>query len=146
MFATAISWLFNTKLGRSVLLVGTALITAGLLHWAFASHYIEQGRTACNNEWNEAVKTAVDTELKRRSDQATRASDNASKARADADKAVGEINDSNTKTVEVIRYVYRDRPTTRPVQPGGCVHPVDKRVQRRIEGAVDQARTASGDL
>lgn len=144
MFATAIAWLFNTKMGRTVLLVGTVLITAGLLHWAFASHYIEQGKDACNKEWNEAVKGAVDKELKRRSDQAQRAGDNAAQTQRDAQGALGKINESETKTREVIRYVYRDRPST--AASSGCVHPVDKRVQREIEGAADQARAAAGKL
>lgn len=56
-----------------------------------------------------------------------------------AEKAVSKSEETTTKLKEKVRDVYGQKPTTAPVAVGVVLHPLDGRVQRAIDDAIDQA-------
>jgi predicted lipid-binding transport protein (Tim44 family) len=141
--AAFFAWLLNTKLGRTIGAAALIAITAFAVWHYVDSRAFQRGQDDVQAKWDASVASA-----RQRAAQHTAAqTDEGAKVAATATQAASEAHASvvktDTETKEVIRYVYRDRPTTAPVQPGSLVHPLDPRVQDRIELGVDQARAAT---
>lgn len=139
MFSGIAAWLVGTATGRSVM-VGGGIALGVLAGWyLFSSHYESRGYQRCQNEQLVDINKA----------NASQAAENAAKdklgseiARDAADAAAGVIKEADKNAVsskEEISDVYKRPPSTAPVALGSCVHPVDKRVQDRIDRAVKQA-------
>lgn len=141
-----IAWLFTTKLGRIILLVGLSLVVVGLSWWAFSSHYDRVGYDRCQSEHAKALAeaNARQAEENTRKNEVSSAIAAESASSSEELRAAADISTAETK--EVIRYVYRDRPATAPVRPLSCAHPVDPRVQRELDEALRRANEAGGPL
>lgn len=134
-----LAWLLGTATGRGVLIGGS--ITIGLAGgwWLFSSHYEKAGYEKCQAEHLAAQNKANEEQAQKNADNNQVSSE---VGRDTSDNTTTVINESDTKTAdakETIRYVYRDPPRTAPVALGSCVHPVDDRVQQRIDEAVRRA-------
>ena len=135
MWTKAIAWLFGTAMGRGVLLGASMSIGAAVSWYAFKTHYYDAGFQACQlgratdtnaanvaqGEKNTANNVASSTVNKQADEEAARLA-------ADAEKAKHE-------TKETVDEIYRKPPVTAPVAIGSCAHPVDDRVQERIDAA-----------
>lgn len=130
-----LAWLFNTKLGQALV----ALIIIALCWWGFSSHYDNIGYQRCQTEQAAAVAKANVDQAKKNDERNTAASEIAKDATEAATEVTTQADTTSAKTIEVIRYVYRDRPTSAPVAFGSCAHPLDDRVQRRLDEAVNRA-------
>ena len=142
MLGTIMAWLFGTAMGRGVLLGGSLSIGLALGWWMFSSHYDGVGYARCQSEQE---KARADANAKQAADNATNNQTSSEVGRDTVDNVNTVINESDTQTSdakETIRYVYRDAPRTAPVALGSCVHPVDDRVQERIDDAVRRASRA----
>lgn len=140
-----IAFLLTTKLGRSISAALLIALGVGIAWWAFSDHYYDKGVAAC-----EAGYKALQGESNRRQSDLNNQSNVTSSAVANAaDKAGAAVIAATDSTVtggkENVRIIYRDPPKTAPVAPGSCVHPVDRRVQSRIEAARAAANRAAGD-
>jgi hypothetical protein len=130
-----LAWLFNTKLGQALV----ALIIIAACWWAFSSHYTGVGYDLCQQEHRDAVAEA-NVEQSKENEELNKAASDIAKAAADAATRINDESDAESeKTTEVIRYVYRDRPTSAPVSFGSCAHPLDQRVQQQLDEAVNRA-------
>ena len=136
------TWLFRTKLGNAVGLA--ALI--GLCWWGFSSHYETKGYEKCQGEHALAVANDNIEVVDKQNARDTKTDKISDKAKSDAADAVAKVDEKTETAKGEVHVVYRDRPQTAPVAPGSCVHPVDPRVQQRIQSAVDQANAARGRL
>lgn len=134
-----IAWLFNTKVGRMVLLIGTVAITTLLLWYLFADHYRDEGYEKCQAEHIAALNDANVDQAVENEERNDTASEIATEADEAGEGVLETINRDKNDDEREIRYVYRDRPTTAPVHAGSCVHPVDPRVQDRIDEAYRRA-------
>jgi Tfp pilus assembly protein PilX len=105
----------------------------------FAKKHYNLGVAACNAQHlaDEAVanqRQAMENERKNKL-----ASQIANAADKQGEDVIRDTATDLNKTKETTADVYAKPPTTRPVAVGSCVHPVDKRVQARIDAAVDSA-------
>lgn len=130
-----LAWLFNTKLGQALV----ALIIIAACWWGFSSHYTKVGYEQCQTEQRDAVAKANVDQAAKNEDRNDTASEIAKEASEAATAVTTEADTSSAKTTEVIRYVYRDRPTSAPVVIGSCAHPLDDRLQKRLDEAVNRA-------
>jgi hypothetical protein len=143
MTAAFFAWLLNTKLGRTVglvVIVGLACLATFLYVDSRAFH---RGEDAKQLEWDASVASARQKAAEHTAAQTDAGTQVAATATQAASQVNASVSKTDTETKEVIRYVYRDRPTTAPVEPGSLVHPLDPRVQHRIQLGVDQARAAT---
>ena len=130
-----LAWLLGTATGRGVLIGGSITIGLAAGWWAFSSHYYDKGKAEC-----EAAR-AVDTNAANVAQGEKNAAANqtssgiSSAADAAAQTAVTEAQKDNQSAKETIDETYRKPPVTAPVVIGSCVHPVDDRVQDRIQAA-----------
>lgn len=141
-----LAWLFNTTLGRYALVALISVAVAGLSWWAFSDHYYDKGVAACEAAHLKAVNAANVAQAEENDKKNTVSSEVANAATEAAEDVVSTIDTASVKTVEVIRYVYRDRPTTAPVTLNSCARSVDPGVQKRLDQAVDRANEAGGPL
>ena len=139
MWTIAAKKAWKSPLLRGAVMVALAGIAAGLLWGAFASHYREQGRLECEAAQRAAVDKANREQQKANEEQQEQSDELADAATEAAEDAVAEIDNESVTTKKEITDVYRDPPATAPVVLGSCVHPVDDRVQDRIERAVEAA-------
>jgi hypothetical protein len=136
------NFLLNTRLGQALIL----LAVLGLAWWGFSRHYYNAGYEARTAVYAaEQAKANVDLIARERARDAT-SSEISKHTDKTAAAAVADTQAATAATKEVIHVVYRDRPTTQPVSPGSCVHPVDSRVQDRIDRAVREANASGGPL
>lgn len=136
------NFLLNTRLGQLLILVAAI----GLAWWRFSTHYYNAGYEARTAVYaTKQAKANVDLVARERARDAT-SSQISKQTDQTAAAAVADTQAATAAAKEVIHVVYRDRPITKPVAPGSCVHPVDGRVQERIDRAVDQANRAGSSL
>lgn len=143
MWMKVTTWLFGTPMGRGVLLGGSISIGMALGWWAFSSHYETVGYNKCQNEHLEAVNAANAAQAEENDRKGKIGSVLAGEAAAGADAAVKDADSTTTTTKEGISDAYKGSPRTAPVALGSCVHPVDDRVQDRIDAAVRKANAAA---
>lgn len=146
MWAAVLKFLFNTPMGRGVLLGGSISIGVAISWWLFSGHYEDIGYAKCQAEHLEAVNKANADQAAKNAQNATIGSQVGQDAAAAANTVVKESDQSTADTKEVIKYVYRDPPKTAPIAPGSCVRAVDPRVQQSIERSVSEANAAGGAL
>lgn len=130
-----LDFIFGTAIGRTLLVVG---LVAGCW-WAFSSHYIEQGKIECRAEYAEAQNKANADQIDENNRKEQAGNEIAKDADQAAEELVKETDHDVVSTKEEIRDVYKAPPATAPIALDSCVHPLDERVQERIDGAVRQA-------
>lgn len=137
------AFFLGTKIGRTLAALILMAIAGGLTFWFVSDTYFDKGAASVQAKWD---KAKVDAATAAREDKAKKdaaasdiAADTAERNQRDTAAAI----DAGSKTNEVIRYVYRDPPATAPVNPLGCAHPLDPRVQRDIEQRVAETRSAA---
>lgn len=139
MWAAAMKWLFGTAMGRGVLLGGSISIGMVAGWYLFSSHYEQKGYKQCQTEQLEAINEANAKTARENAAKDKLGSEIAQGALDDAANVVKEADNNAISTKEDIKDVYKKPPATAPVSFGSCVHPVDQRVQDRIDRAVRQA-------
>ena len=128
----SIAWFFNTKLGRTVMLVGVILIAGGAAYWWADG----KGYERCKQEARDAIgaaNVARNLEENKRDD---RGSEIAKSATAKAEEVVAKADEETAEAKTEVEIIYRDPPKTKPVKPTSCVHPLDPRAQKVIDDAV----------
>lgn len=135
-----LKWFITSKWGLTILVAAAIAAGMALALWLFADHYYDKGKADCQGDLIAATAKANQAQAAANEARNKLASEVANRATASGAAVVKEADTTTQSTKEVIRYVYRDPPTTKPVA-GSCVHPVDKRVQDRISEAV---RAANG--
>lgn len=134
-----ITWLFGTKLGRTVLLLGTIAITVVITY-----NVVEQkGYDRCKREWDASIADANVKVIDEQNERDAKSSDITQDARASNQTNTQAIDKQAAKSEEVVNDVYDKPPRTKPVTYGSCVHPVDDRVQDEIERGYRQANPAA---
>lgn len=139
MLAAIGKWFITSKIGLSIILAVGIVASAAITYHVISKRAYERG-VADERGRNIAavaaanVKQAAENERKNRE-----SSEIANEADKKGQAAANDVDTKTNQTKEVIRYVYHDAPRTKPVAPGSFVHPVDRRVQDRIDAAVDQA-------
>lgn len=140
-----VAWFLTTPMGRTVAAALLISLSFGLSWWAFSDHYYDKGVDACNashaKKQNDANtrQAALNNQSNATSSTVANAADKAgATVTAKVEKAV-------TEGKENVRIIYRDAPRTAPIALGSCVHPVDKRVQSRLEAARSAANGAAGN-
>jgi hypothetical protein len=136
-----LKFFLDTRLGQSLLLAGGITLAIGLTYWWVSSSAYDRGYAACQAEHAKAVDDANRTQAKTEDAQRQGATQIAKAADASAQAATRAADEATHMTQGVITDVYREPPKTNPVVFGACVqlHPVDGRVQQRIDEAVDSA-------
>lgn len=144
MWTAAIKWLFGTAMGRGVMLGSSLMIGAGLSWWAFSDHYYDKGKTDC--ELGRAVDTNEANVAQGEANVANNAtsSEVGKQADAEAAKLAEAAEKARQETKETVDEIYRKPPVTAPVAVGSCLHPLDDRVQERIDAARAAAVEARG--
>jgi hypothetical protein len=134
-----LTWFITSKYGLAIL--ASLLLAGGMMLGThlFAKKHYNLGVAACNAQHlaDEAVanqRQAIENERKNKL-----ASQIANAADKQGEDVIRDTATDLNKTKETTADVYAKPPTTRPVAVGSCVHPVDKRVQARIDAAVDSA-------
>jgi sRNA-binding protein len=146
MFSSIIAWLFGTKTGRTVLLCGAIAAGAVASWYAFSSHYDAQGYARCQGEHAAALNKANVEQARENAERAKTGSQIGQKAADNAQDVVRDADTAATTTKKDIHDVYKKPPVTAPVALGSCVHPVDPRVQKRIDSAIREANRSGGSL
>lgn len=141
MTAKIIAWLFGTAMGRGVLLGASISIGVAAGWYIFSSHYETVGYNKCQSEHQEALNKANAEQAAENARKNELGSAIAKDAAENADATVKDADANTTTTKEGISDAYKDPPRTAPVSIGSCVHPVDDRVQDRIDAAVREANT-----
>lgn len=139
MFTAFVTWLFSTSIGRSVLLAGTLSIGAFATWYFVSSHYEGVGYEKCQNEHRNAQAAANLNQAKANLKNDAISAGIGQRTATDAAQTVKAANAAATTTKETINNAYRDPPKTAPIALGSCVHPLDDRVQRAIDGAVNRS-------
>lgn len=139
MWAGIMKWLFGTAMGRGVLLGGSISIGIAAGWYLFSSHYEDKGYQKCQAEQLEAINKGNVKQAQENAEKDKLGSEIAQAATEGAEAVVKEADDNAVSTKEEIKDVYKKPPATAPVALGSCVHPVDQRVQDRIDRAVRQA-------
>lgn len=138
-----LAFFLDTRLGQSILLA-VALAAAIAITWHHVdSAAFKRGQDDVQARWDAAKAEARQNAAQFVSGQAQAGAELASDTGKKSADAHAQVDKTVTETKEVIRYVYRDRPTVPPAAGVACLRPVDDRVQRRIELGVDQARSAA---
>jgi hypothetical protein len=143
VISAALAWLAGTRAGRTLAVVLIAAAVAAATYAYVDSRAFHRGQADVQAKWDKAVTNARQQAAAHTAAQTDAGAKVAATATQASTKAHAAVLKTDTETKEVIRYVYRDRPTTDPVQPGSLVHPLDPRVQDRIQLGVDQARAAT---
>ena len=146
MWAAVLKFLFNTPMGRGVLLGGSISIGVALSWWLFSDHYEDIGYAKCQAEHQAALNEANVKQAEKNAQNAAIGSKVGQDAADAANEVVKDSGQSTAETKEVIKYVYRDPPKTAPIAPGSCVRAVDPRVQQSIERSISEANAAGGAL
>lgn len=146
MTGKVIAWLFGTAMGRGVLLGLTLAIGVAGSWFLFAKHYDGEGYARCKAEQQAALNKANAEQAAENERKSLLGSEIAKDASEKAEGVVARADDDRTSTNEEITDVYEKPPATAPVAFGSCVHPVDPRVQSRIDDAVREANAAGGSL
>lgn len=111
-----------------------AVLLAALAAWRVGAALVEHGRMLERQEWQAAQERA-----RERQDADTATSESvADETREEAAAAVDEARGDTTKTIETIRYVYRDQPA--PACPAPAV---PDGVRDALLGAYDAAAAAA---
>jgi hypothetical protein len=139
MWTRIAGWLFGTAMGRGVLLGGSISIGIAAGWYLFSSHYETKGYEKCQSEQLEAIAKGNVKQANENAEKDKLGSEIAQEALDDAAGVVKEADNNAISTKEDIKDVYKKPPATAPVSFGSCVHPVDQRVQDRIDRAVRQA-------
>lgn len=134
-----IAWLFGTKLGRTVLLVGVIALTAFVTFKVVDQH----GYNRCKAEWDLSIADANVKAIDEQNKRDEKSSDITQDTRASNQENVQAIDTKADKSKEVVNDVYDKPPRTKPIAYGSCVHPVDDSVQHEIESAYRQANPAA---
>lgn len=136
-----LNFVLNTRLGQSLLLAGGIMAAVGVTYWLVSHRAYDRGYAACQAEHAAATDRANRAQATAEAAQRHGATEIAKTADASAQAATRAADEATHATREVITDVYREPPKTNPVVFGACVqlHPVDERVQRRIDEAVDSA-------
>lgn len=143
MWTAMLKWLFGTAMGRGVLLGGS--ITIGLAGgwFLFSSHYDNAGYQRCKGEQASALAEA-NAERARNNIEAGKTAGTIGRETSDAvSNIVKDANNNTTTDKETVDEIYRQPPKTAPVAIGSCVHPVDDRVQERIDRSVSRSNGRS---
>lgn len=146
MWAVSAKWLFGTAMGRGVLMGGSAAIGVALGVYAFSSHFEDKGYERCKGEQAAALNDANEKQAEENAAKDKLGTEIAQQAATEAEAVVKSADTNAITTKEQIKDVYKKPPTTAPVALGSCVHPLDDRVQDRIDRAVRQANAAGGTL
>lgn len=139
MWGRIIAWLFGTQMGRGVVLAGSVAIGAGISWYVFSEHYEQIGYEKCKAEQQADKDKANIAQQQENEEKEKLGSDIAKKAGEEAADVIKQADNSNTTTKKEIEDVYSKPAVTAPVALGSCSHPVDKRVQERIDRAVEAA-------
>lgn len=143
MTAKIIAWLFGTAMGRGVLLGASISIGIAAGWYIFSSHYETVGYNKCQSEHQEALNKANTEQAEENARKNELGSAIAKDAAENAANVVKDAEQNTTTTKEGISDAYKDPPRTAPVVLGSCVHPVDDRVQDRIDAAVRKANATA---
>ncbi len=134
-------WFLTSKMGRTILISLGLVVILGGLYWFLDHRAYTRGMADCQAAYNAAQVEADRDQAKREDAQRHEATQIAKDSDTKAQEATRATDTATAETKEVIRYVYRDPPKTQPVVAGTCVHPLDARVQREINKAVDSANS-----
>jgi hypothetical protein len=111
---------FATKLGQAVIIAGVILLC-----WlGFSRYYEAEGKRKCEAAYAAAAQKRDNASI-----------DIGKKATAKAEEDTKRIDKTTQEAKTEVRTVYRDVLRTVPLE-GSCVHPLDPRVQSRIEQAI----------
>ena len=142
MWTKAIAWLFGTPTGRGVLIGLCVAVGVGIAWLAFSSHYESAGYERCQREHAKAQAKANSEQARKNEQQVNAGLGIAKNADARAANAISEADKKSSDAKEDIKRVYKEPPTTAPLAIGSCVHPLDERVQERVDAAVRAANAA----
>jgi uncharacterized protein HemX len=140
-----LAFMIGTKLGRTISAALLISIGVGIAWWMFSDHYYDKGYDACQAGYKKLQDEANQRQAALNSQSNTTSSQVAKAASGAADKHVAAVDKSVSETKEATHAIYRDPPKTAPVALGSCVHPVDRRVQSRLEAARSAANGAAGN-
>lgn len=141
-----ITWLFGTPMGRGVALGLSLAIGAAVSWYFFSSHYEKEGYDKCQAEHTAAQGQANADQAKKNDDNNKTSSEIGQAASAAAGTVVKDADHDAASAKKDIHDVYKQPPATAPLALGSCAHPLDKRVQERIDGAIREANAAGGSL
>lgn len=139
MWIALLKWLFGTAMGRGVVLGGSVAIGMLIGWYAFSTHYYNEGVASCQ------LKRVSDTNAANVAQGEKNIANNqtstqiAKQTDEEAAKVVEDAEQARQETKESVNEIYRKPPVTAPVSIGSCVHPLDDRVQSRIDEARDAA-------
>lgn len=134
-----ITWLFGTKLGRTVLMFGTIAITVIITY-----NVVEQrGYDRCKREWDRSIADANVKVIDEQNKRDATSSGITQGTRASNEENVQAVDTAAEKSEGVINDVYDKPPRTQPIAYGSCVHPVDQRVQDEFERGYHQANPSA---
>lgn len=142
MWTKIIAWLFGTPTGRGVLIGLCVAAGVGIAWFAFSSHYESVGYERCQGEHAKALARANAEQARKNEQQVNTGLGIAKNADARAANAISEADKKASDVKEDIKRVYKEPPTTAPVGIGSCVHPLDERVQDRVDASVRAANAA----
>lgn len=140
MWTKIITWLFSTQMGRGVLMGGSIAIGMAIGWYAFSTHYYNEGVAKCQADHMAAANRSNVAQGQQNIDHNKTSSSISKTTDADVAKVAAETEQAKYESKETTRDVYDKPPVTAPVAIGSCVHPLDDRVQKRI----DQASASAG--
>lgn len=133
-----LNFFLNTRLGQSLLLTGGIAAAVGLTYWLVSSRAYDRGYAACQAEKAEAIGKANLEQAGQEQTQREGATDIAKASDTAAADATRVADALTNHTNEVIHETFREPPHAQPAA-GSCVRPVERRVQDRLDAAVDSA-------
>ena len=129
------TWLLGTKIGRTTLATLAVCLVVWLSWLGFSAHYYNAGVAACQ------LGLATDTNAANVAQGEKNIDNNLISGRIGKESAsqrnelLDAVETDRNNSKESITDVYKAPPATAPVALGSCVHPVDRRVQDRLEAA-----------
>lgn len=136
-----LTWFITSKWGITILLA-VALAAGSLITYKLVvDRAFDRGVAKCRGELLAATALENQRQARLNVQRNTAASEIANAADAAGADVVRETDAATNDAKETIHVVYRDRPATKPVAPGSCVHPVDKRVQDKLSEAFNSANS-----
>ncbi len=141
LLAKIAGWFITSKWGLTILACIVAIAASFLTYNIVVDRAYDRGVAKCQADHIAAEALANQRQDVENAARNTAASKIANTADAAGEAATAATDVSTNSTKEVIHYVYRDLPHTKPVAIGSCVHPVDDRVQQRFNEAI---RAANG--
>jgi hypothetical protein len=132
-------WFVTSKIGLTIIGTTIGLLGIWLGVHLFAEKHYDRGYATARGEEIARTAAANIAQAKENERRNALASEIAKAADAAGENVVQEADTTTNQNKEAVHNVYVKPPRTRPVSPGNLVHPLDRRVQARIDAAVDQA-------